>query len=96
MILVVTDQAKKDLSRLDKSTRTRVGQALNLMMARPKAADLKKLEGYQDLWRLRVGEYRVILQFTPVLDDKEPTGKKEVITVYALRVINRREAYRRL
>jgi len=43
---------------------------------------LIKMHGFSDRWRLRVGNYRVLLKIT---------GKE--VTVYALRVKHRREAY---
>ena len=52
-------------------------------MSYPQAADLKKLKGSQDMWRLRVGDWRVILR----LD-------REQGILYVLRVRHRREAYR--
>lgn len=48
-----------------------------------KTVDLKKLEGNRNLYRLRVGDWRVILKI-----------EGEEITAYALRV-NRREAYKK-
>ena len=96
MNLIVTDQAKKDLGRLDKPMQKRIIQALDLLISRPKAADLKKLQGHQDLWRLRVGDFRIVLQIiSREVSDDELKNRKE-ITVYALRVMHRREVYRQL
>ncbi len=62
MKVIITEPAKKDLSKLDDKTRARILAALERMAIRPDAADLKKLQGEQDIWRLRVGDWRVILQ----------------------------------
>jgi mRNA interferase RelE/StbE len=45
--------------------------------------DVKKLSGTPDVYRLRVGDWRVLFSF-------EETG----LVVVALRVLNRRDAYR--
>ncbi|ACV63267.1 addiction module toxin, RelE/StbE family [Desulfofarcimen acetoxidans DSM 771] len=82
MKLVITKRAKKDLSKLDEKTNQRIIKALDKMVKCPSNADLKKLKGQEDFWRLRVGDYRVILKIVG-----------EEITVYALRVKHRREAY---
>ncbi len=52
-------------------------------MSYPQAADPQKLRGSQDVWRLRVGDWRVVLRL-----DRE----QEVL--YVLRIRHRREAYR--
>jgi len=53
------------------------------MITNVQAVDLRKLEGYTDLWRLRVGDWRVILRIA---------GKE--VTVYALRIKHRKEVYK--
>lgn len=82
MNLVITERAEKDLAKLDKKTSQRIRNALDKMIFDPGSVDLKKLSGYDERWRLRVGEYRILL----LINGKE-------VTVYALRVKHRREAY---
>ena len=81
-LIVITSQAKKDLSKLDIKTKERILKGLYQLKTN-QPVDLKKLKGTDDEWRLRVGDYRVRLKIT----DKE-------VTVYALSVKHRREAYR--
>ena len=83
--LEITLKAKKDLKSLDKTTQNRILNALNHLVGQQGRVDLKKLQG-TDKWRLRVGIYRVILKI----------GENGKITVYALRVLHRKEAYRDL
>jgi len=85
MKLEITEPAEKELAGLDKRTRARIKDALDKLLSRPEAVDLRKLKGKTNLWRLRVGEWRVILQVD---------RRKE--TIYVLHVKHRREAYRRL
>jgi mRNA interferase RelE/StbE len=79
--LEVSRRARRDLATLDAETRRSVGQALTRLANDPSEADLKKLS--DGSWRLRVGQWRVILD----LDNR--TGQMTV-----LRVVNRRDAYR--
>lgn len=83
MRLEITEPAEKDLSNLDKKTQKRIKTTLERLITHPQAVDLKKLQGNPERWRIRVGDWRVILQI-----DRE----KEVL--YIMRVRHRREAYR--
>lgn len=83
MRLEITEPAEKDLADLDKKTQERVSAALDRLLTRPEAVDLKKLRGSPERWRLRVGDWRIILRI-----DQE----QEII--YILRIRHRREAYR--
>jgi len=54
-----TDTAKRQLKKLDKNTQTRIINALTRIRVRPHVF-VKKIVG-DDGYRLRVGDYRVIL-----------------------------------
>ena len=80
--LILADQAKTDLDRLDRATRLRVTAAIQ-RMAGTGAGNIKKLQGINPPeYRLRVGDFRV--RFS------QPDGE----TIRVNRVQNRREAYR--
>ena len=83
MKLVVTDRAQKDLAKLEDKTRQRILTALDNMVMGGSTSGLKKLQGTPDRFRLRVGDYRVLLRMV-----------QEEAHIYALRVKHRREAYR--
>lgn len=57
-----TPAAAKQLEKLDAPVRRRIGAAIDGLVdnARPQGA--KKLQGSDDLWRIRIGDYRVIYQ----------------------------------
>ncbi|MBW9207975.1 type II toxin-antitoxin system RelE/ParE family toxin [Mumia sp. zg.B17] len=80
----LTGAAAKQVRRLDPPVRRRVLAALTALEADPRPAGVKKLSGFDDAWRIRIGDYRVLyeVQDTTVL-----------ITVF--RVAHRREAYGR-
>jgi len=82
MNIVVTTRAKKDLEKLDNDTRKRVYLALEHLITGQRV-DIKKLKGSES-YRIRVGDYRVIIEIS-----------KEAVTVYTLRVLHRREVYER-
>jgi mRNA-degrading endonuclease RelE of RelBE toxin-antitoxin system len=46
---------------------------------------MRKMQGYDDLWRLRIGDYRVVMYID--LDTA-------IITITVIRVGHRREVYR--
>jgi len=83
MNLLVTEKAQKDLAKLDLDIAKRVYHALQRLQ-NGEPVDLKKLRGTPNEWRLRVGDYRVLLSV-----------EGNFITVYALRVLHRRESYRK-
>jgi mRNA interferase RelE/StbE len=71
------------MERLSRAQRERVFAALDRYVATG-AADIRKLTGRQDEWRLRVGDYRILFERDPAAP---------AIVVLAVR--HRREAYRR-
>jgi mRNA interferase RelE/StbE len=79
---VWTEQAREDLRRLDPGLVKRIRQAVRRFAAEG-GGDLKKLKGYTDQWRLRVGDWRVIM----TLANDPP---RAIVT----RVLPRQSAYR--
>ena len=82
MNIVITARAKKDLEKLDKDTRERVYIALEHLITGQRV-DIKKLRGSEN-YRIRVGDYRVIIEIS-----------RQTVTVYTLRVLHRGEVYDR-
>lgn len=83
--LLFTDQAEKQLSKLDISARLRIIASLDRLRDAYPVGDLRKMQGYDDLWRLRVGDYRVVMHIDLVT---------AFITITVIRVGHRREVYR--
>jgi mRNA interferase RelE/StbE len=50
---------EKELRRLDKPLRQRVRQVINQLAVDPRPPGCKKLVGYNNLYRLRVGDWRI-------------------------------------
>lgn len=75
----ITKTAIKNVKKLDSPTRDRILSSINKLPF----GDVKKLQGYDNYYRLRVGDFRVIYS----LDD-------ETITISA--VLPRGEAYKQM
>jgi mRNA interferase RelE/StbE len=78
-------RAAKELTKLDRQVARRIATAIEGLGADPRPPGSRILAGYPDLWRLRVGDYRVIYTIRDV----------ELI-VLALRVAHRSTIYRKL
>lgn len=74
--------ADKQLGKIPKHDRLKIINHIDDINKNPEALDLKKLQGHQDLYRLRVGDYRIIFQLNKT--------KKLIIISY---VGHRREIY---
>ena len=75
-------RALADLDHLDRQVRERVIIAL-YQFSETNQGDVLRLRGYENEWRLRVGDWRVRMQID---------NEQAIINV--LRVLHRREAYR--
>jgi mRNA interferase RelE/StbE len=74
--------AQKELDALDDALFERIDAKILALAANPRSAGCKKLKGYKDHWRIRIGDYRVIY----ILDDSAKT-------VTITHVAHRREVY---
>lgn len=83
--VVFDARAGKELTKLDKPVARRVHSAVMTLAERPRPDGCRQLSGYPGLWRIRVGDHRVVYS----IDD----GR---LVVVALRVAHRREVYRKL
>jgi mRNA interferase RelE/StbE len=78
-------QAIRDLRKLSKRNQVRVGARIDALSADPRPQGVKKLKGAKNLFRIRMGEHRLIYQI-----------QEEVLLVAVLRIGDRKEIYRRL
>jgi len=81
--IVVKKSVEKDLRSLPKSAIKRVMSQLENLRDEPRPRQSKKLTGAERLYRVRVGDYRIIYEI-----DEEG---EEVMIIY---IRHRREAYR--
>lgn len=81
--LFIQPSAQKALAKLDRDIRYRIGSRIDALARDPRPPGTEKLSGTQDLYRIRIGEYRVIYQ----IRDKE-------LRVLVVRVGHRKDVYR--
>lgn len=75
--------AKKELKKLDKQTIRRILQAVEKLANNPYAKGCKKLAGSKSVYRIRIGDYRVVYDI-----------QSSTITIEIIKVGHRREIYR--
>lgn len=81
--IVFARSARKELQAPDHAIATRIIKRIEGLAMEPRPSGVKKLEGASDLWRVRVGDWRVVYR----ISDRE-----HLIDIIAVR--HRREAYR--
>jgi len=60
--LEVDPQVYKDLTKLPKSNIRRILGAIEKLSNSPYAGDIQKMRGEKNVWRRRVGEYRIFYE----------------------------------
>jgi mRNA interferase RelE/StbE len=75
--------AEKQLEGVDGRTRARILRSIAALADDPRPAGVKHLTGVDDLWRIRVGDYRIVY----AIDDHDRL-------VLVARIAHRREVYR--
>jgi mRNA interferase RelE/StbE len=75
--------ARRELESLENATINRIFTRIGSLSDDPRPRDCVKLRGRKDLWRLRVGDYRVIY----AVDDDQ-----RIVDIIAVR--HRRDAYK--
>lgn len=83
--VIVERQAEKAFRRLPREILGRVDRLLLSLADEPRPAGCKKLRGYENLYRLRVGDWRLIY----AIEDDE-------LVVLVIEIAPRGEAYRDL
>lgn len=79
----LTRSAARDIRALDETVRKRVARAIDALADDPRPDGAKKLSAEDGIWRVRVGDYRIVYQIA----DRQ-------LLVLVLRVRHRREAHR--
>jgi mRNA interferase RelE/StbE len=78
----IKPSARKELENLSDSRIARLVPKIDGLAAVPRPRGCRKLRGYKDLWRIRVGDYRVVY----IIDDNRKT-------VSVTRIAHRRDVY---
>ncbi len=80
--VVIKSSAQKELDALDDAVFRRIDRRILALAENPRPAGCKKLKGYKDQWRIRIGDWRVVY----FIDDSAER-------VSISRVAHRREVY---
>jgi mRNA interferase RelE/StbE len=77
--------AERSLAKLDRQVLARIKPRVLALAENPRPPGCTKLAGYASLWRIRIGDYRVVY-------DVDDAAERVEVTIVA----HRRESYRGL
>lgn len=83
--VILKPTAEKQLNRLPKSIQSRIVEKLSALQENPRLSGSSKLTGATSVWRVRVGDYRIVYE---IHDDRQ--------NVFVTIIAHRREVYRGL
>lgn len=81
--IVFANSAAKEFRGLSKQLQRRIRTAIDKLQEDPRPEGVRKLSGHQDLYRIRIGQYRVVYEI-----------KDEVRVLTVTRVRHRSDVYR--
>lgn len=81
--VVFARSARKELQNLDPQVARRIIKQIEALVSDPRPPGVVKLEGAADLWRIRVGQWRVVYRIS---------DRDRLVDVVAIR--HRSDAYR--
>ncbi len=79
----LTPRAKRDLESLASQIQSRLQPHIDALAENPRPHGVKKLAGEDDIYRIRVGAYRILYQI-----------QDRILLVLVVKIAPRREAYR--
>jgi len=80
----IRPQALKALKKIDEPDQSRIMRRIDSLASDPRPEGVKKLQGEDDFYRIRVGDYRVVYQI-----------EDDVLLVLVARVAHRKDVYRK-
>jgi mRNA interferase RelE/StbE len=79
----VSATAEKQLKKIRREDKVRILRSISLLATEPRPDGCRKMSGYDDIYRIRVGKHRVIYEID---------GKRIVVII--LKIGHRRDVYR--
>lgn len=83
----IKKSARKEILKLDEKNKNKIKEALQFLSINPNSSilNIKKLKVSYELYRLRVGNYRIIYEI-----------RNKELVVIVIRVRHRKDAYKKL
>ena len=81
--IIIKPTAEKSMDKIPLPVRRRIADAIGELRSDPRPAGVVKLAGDENLWRIRIGNYRVVYE---IHNDR--------LMVLVLRVAHRKDVYR--
>ncbi len=82
-VLYIKPSAEKEAERIPKHAKNRLRNHIEALRHDPRPSGVKKLKGREEIYRIRIGSYRVLY----IIDDRAKA-------IRILSVLDRKEAYR--
>ncbi|MEA5458173.1 type II toxin-antitoxin system RelE/ParE family toxin [Arcicella sp. LKC2W] len=82
--VVISKSAEKEISKLPVKEILKIKETILDLADNPRPYGVKKLEGFDEFYRIRKGNYRIIY-----------TIEDDILTVEVLKVGNRKDVYKR-
>jgi mRNA interferase RelE/StbE len=60
--ILMHPRARRELEKLPHAVGERIAIAIDALASDPRPAGVKKLQGDENLWRIRVGAYRIVYE----------------------------------
>jgi mRNA interferase RelE/StbE len=80
--IIIPKSVQKQLNKFLQKQRQRIIESIKFLADVPRPDGVKKLKGYEQTYRIRVGDYRVIYK----IEDQE-------MIILVLSVVHRKDAY---
>ena len=81
--IIIKPTAEKSMDKIPLSARRRIADAIEDLRSDPRPAGVVKLTGDENLWRIRMGDYRVVYEI-----------QEDRLIVLVLPVAHRKDVYR--
>lgn len=83
---IFTEQANKNLAKIDYATKKRIKSKLDYFLNSNLPLDFaKKLQGETDIWRFRIGDYRVVFRLDP--------KTQNLVILVIIKIAHRKDVY---
>ena len=79
--LVISRQASKEIKKLPKAVIPKIYSKISSLQENPRPSGVVKLTSYDNIWRVRIGNYRVIYSIhdtIQVIDVRRVADRKDV------------------